>query len=393
MIILKATTETLELTTSVAGSIDCYASFATVTSTISTPSSSFFGITTATTTTIVTAPWASEQKSVELITIENKGTVSNLCTLKIDNSGTEYFLYSATLQPWENLTYIKGNGFDKHSQAGDDTSINITDKRWPISATSFNLLKVWVACEAVGVLHSNHAATGVPGAYLPGTPGINWRATDGTTVADAGCIPIKNAVTGANYLTAHCSSATTACVPMLIDLMWINTGLVVTTTTAQAMTPVALPARDATGTTNGNDVMFGVLVTTATTNAAAITNMTISYTNQAGTAGKVGTVASFPATAVAGTLVPFQLATGDTGIRSVQSITLGTTLTAGAISLIGYRIISMAPHLVANAGWKFQPALVGSNTRLYNGVCLIPIYMPTATTATTHTMLINVEEK
>jgi hypothetical protein len=137
---------------------------------------------------------------------------------------------------------------------------------------------------------------------------------------------------------------------MLIDLMWINTGLVVTTITAQAITPVALPARDATGTTNGDDVQFGVLVTTATTNAAAITNMTISYTNQAGTAGKVGTISSFPATAVAGTLVPFQLATGDTGIRSVQSITLGTTLTAGAISLIGYRIISMAPHLVANAG-------------------------------------------
>jgi hypothetical protein len=137
---------------------------------------------------------------------------------------------------------------------------------------------------------------------------------------------------------------------MLIDLMWINTGLVVTTLTAQAITPVALPARDATGTTNGDDVQFGILVTTATTNAGAIANITISYTNQAGTAGKVGTMASFPITAVAGTIIPFQLATGDTGIRSVQSITIGTSLVTGTISLIGYRIISMAPHLVANAG-------------------------------------------
>jgi hypothetical protein len=140
-------------------------------------------------------------------------------------------------------------------------------------------------------------------------------------------------------------------------------------------------------------VKWWILVTTATTNAGAITNMTISYTNQAGVAGKTGTVSSFPATAVAWTLVPFQLANWDTGVRSVQSVTLWTTLTAGAISLIAYRLIAMAPHLVANAGWKFQPALTGANTRLYNGVCLIPIYLPTATTATTHTMVINVEEK
>jgi hypothetical protein len=43
---------------------------------------------------------------------------------------------------------------------------------------------------------------------------------------------------------------------MLIDLLWVNTGLVVTTTTAQAITPVALPARDAAGTTNGDDVKW-----------------------------------------------------------------------------------------------------------------------------------------
>lgn len=86
--------------------------------------------------------------------------------------------------------------------------------------------------------------------WAPGTPGLNGRATDGTAGADAGCIPVKNPTTGSNYLTAHCSSATTACVPMLIDLMWINTALVVTTLTAQALTPVALPARDQTGTTN-----------------------------------------------------------------------------------------------------------------------------------------------
>jgi hypothetical protein len=56
MIILKATTETLELATSVAGSIDYYTSYALVTATASTPSSTFGTIATATTTTIGTAP-------------------------------------------------------------------------------------------------------------------------------------------------------------------------------------------------------------------------------------------------------------------------------------------------------------------------------------------------
>jgi hypothetical protein len=50
-------------------------------------------------------------------------------------------------------------------------------------------------------------------------------------------------------------------------------------------------------------------------------------------------MASFPATAVAGTLVPFQLATGDRGVQSVQSVTLGTSYVAGAISLVLFRII------------------------------------------------------
>ncbi len=66
---------------------------------------------------------------------------------------------------------------------------------------------------------------------------------------------------------------------MLLDYLWINTGLVVTTLTAQAITPVSLPARDMFETTNGDGVIAGILVTTATTNAAVIANTTISYTN------------------------------------------------------------------------------------------------------------------
>lgn len=393
MIILKSTTETLEITTSVAWSIDYTIWYSTITTTTATPSSSYGNITTATTTSVVWSPWASEQREIASIFLENKWTVSNVCTIKLDNSWTEYNIYSATLQPWENLTYIKWNGFDKHSQSGDDTSMTISDKTAPISAGSFNFMKVWAATEAAWVLHSLHAATGTPWAWLPWTPWLNGRSTDGTTSTDNWCIPVKNPSTWSNYLTSYIASATTASVQMLIDLLWINTGLVVTTTTAQAITPVALPSRDLTGTTNGENVMAWILVTTATTNAGAITNMTCSYTNSDGNAGNTATISSFPITAVAWTIVPFQLAAGDKWVRSVQSVTLGTSLVAGAVSLILYRIVSWVPVLIANAGWKFQPAWSNINVRLYNWACLLPVYLPTATTATTVTWFINIEEK
>jgi hypothetical protein len=179
---------------------------------------------------------------------------------------------------------------------------------------------------------------------------------------------------------------------MLADYMWVNTGLVVTTTTAQAITPATLPARDATGTTNGEDVMAGILVTTATTNAGAITNMTMSYTDSDGNAGNTATIASFPATAVAGTLIPFQLAAGDKGVRSVQSVTLGTSLVTGAVSLVLYRIVAGVPQTLANTGGTLQ---VDSpiNVRLYNGVCLIPIYQATIASGVTLVGIINIEEK
>ena len=64
----------------------------------------------------------------------------------------------------------------------------------------------------------------------------------------------------------------------------------------------------------------------------------------------MGTMPSFPATAVAGTLVPFQLAQGDRGVRSVQSVTLGTSYGAGAVSLVLFTIIDAQEVLVANAG-------------------------------------------
>ena len=75
--ILKNTNETLELVTSTSSQIDVSISFSQLNSTTSTPSSEELSITSATTTTILSAPVASEQRYVLELSIKNTGIVTN----------------------------------------------------------------------------------------------------------------------------------------------------------------------------------------------------------------------------------------------------------------------------------------------------------------------------
>jgi hypothetical protein len=132
-----------------------------------------------------------------------------------------------------------------------------------------------------------------------------------------------------------------------------------------------------------------LLVSAATTNAGAITNCTISYTNSDGTAGRTGTMASFPATAALGTFVPFQLQAGDKGVRSIESITLGTSMVTGTVHLVLYREVAKAAAPSANVNGA-APVQRGG-VRIYDGSCLLPGYYASATTATNMSGWVNVE--
>jgi hypothetical protein len=192
-----------------------------------------------------------------------------------------------------------------------------------------DFLKVGTTMEAVGVQHSFFYTTGRPGAATAPSPGIAGAAL--TTYA--GQIPFTNPVSGNTYIARLQASASVAGSLILYDRLWHNSGIAVTTTTSQTVNSATWPARDANAATNGAGILVGIEVSTATTNAGAVTNTTMSYTDQDGNSGATATISSFPATAVAGTFVPFQLAAGDTGVRSIQSITLGTSYGAGAISV------------------------------------------------------------
>ena len=373
---LSNTTHVLEITTSVAGSVHYQVGYTDITSSsVGTPTDSFGIITTATTTIIATAPAASTTRKIQYVNVFNNGA-SNTIILKKDISGTEYNILQVTLQQGETLRVVN----DKVEVL--DVSGRLKTQNTGLSEITGDsrvIFKVGTSPEAAGQYYCFAKDSGAPGAWSPGTPGINGRNTDGTTAADLGCITVGNPTSGAWYVRDFNIAASQAGMFILADVLWVNTGLVVTTTTAQAITQPTLPLRDNLGTSNGHGVGAGLLVTTATTNAAVINNITLQYTNSDGVAGRTGTM-SYPATAVIGTFVPFQLQAGDVGIRSIQSITLGTTLTAGAISLIAFNFLGTSPVTIANVGSiAFQKQL---DLRIQNGHCLLPFWLASNTTAT-----------
>jgi hypothetical protein len=256
--------------------------------------------------------------------------------------------------------------------------------------------KSTTVADAAGYMYCTAKDAGSPGAWAPGTPGLNGRVTDGTLAADNGCLPVSNPITGANYLTDFAAASTVACTTFLFDCLWVNSGIVITTTTLQAIASPVLPARDIDGTTNGRGCAIAILCTAAVGLAAVASNATVSYTNSDGVAGRTATLnatvgSQAPATPVIGTFIIFNLQAGDKGVRSIQGITLGTTWVSGTISLMIIRRLPMVGCIVLSAA--AQRKIDEPGIRLHNGVCLLQAIVATTTVAMTIFGDISVQEK
>lgn len=237
--------------------------------------------------------------------------------------------------------------------------------------------------EAAGQRHNLLGIAGQPAAATMGTPGLAGVAvTNATSIA--GFLPFTNPSSGNAYLAKLAVSVGANIVGFtLYDLLWYNSGLVVTTTTAQTVNSVAFSARCADGTANGDGCEIWLYNTVATTNTSAVTNTSYSYTNQAGTAGRTANlVYSWPATAVAGTMVPFGFQGSDTGVRSIQSITLGTSYGAGTLYALALRRIASVCLPAAQSGIVLDAMALGM-PRLYNDSALCMSVMLSGTAAGT----------
>jgi hypothetical protein len=194
--------------------------------------------------------------------------------------------------------------------------------------------------EAAGIFHSTFYMAGVPDAAAAPSPGLAGEAL----TAYAGQLPFENPSANA-YLARfdgmmnNIASSGVLASALLLDRLWQNSGIDVTQTTAQTVDSVTFPARDRAGATDGDGVLVALEVS-ATMGNGAVATITMSYTNSVGTSGRTATMAAFPATALQGTFVFFQLEAGDVGVRSIQSLTLGTSLTSGTVHLVAVRFLS-----------------------------------------------------
>lgn len=331
--------------------------------------------------TLLSGPGTSTQRQIRQMTLINTGTAqATIWVGQHDGSTTRRRSPDVSLAAGESLIYRDGpEPWTVYTVGGAP--------RGPVGRTvlhtySVSYIKVGGTMEAVGILHTHALSAGSPGAWAPGSPGLAGRATNGTGTDDLGCLPIRTPPTGKAHLTRFTATGSVAHYAAIWDFLWVNSGITPTTTTAQTVTSAAFAPRDLDGTANGRGVQIALLVSTATTNGAAVTTITVSYTNSAGVSGRTGTIPSFPATAQAGTIVPILLQSGDQGVRSIESITLGTSLGGGAVHLLAYTVLVEQPVTLANAGTGTL-ALSDPGLAVEPGVCALPVILTTATTGVT----------
>lgn len=375
-------TDSLEVVTTTTAAIDYTASWADHTATTFTPGKSAGQITTATTTPVVAAPAASTQRQLKELTLRNvSATTVNGITIQRDVSATNRTMSGFTLAAGEYMVMDTNGTLNLYTSTGQ-LKVKEVSGLAGSNGLSFNYSKAGTAFDTIGYHYLFAKDPGFPGGFALQTPGVNGfstdcsiasQTTDPNGAAQMGSHPLADPTAGSYYLTSLTVGNNLVGKFQLIDLLWYNTGLAVTTTTIQSFTQGTLPARDNNGTSNGAGVRAALYALTALGNAAAVSNTIITYTDQDGNGSATGTFPAVvgwnaPATPVIGTFMPFALAAGDSGIRTIQSITLGTTYTSGTMSLMMFREIANISVNLVNLGHTIEFPTPG--IRIYPNSCL-----------------------
>ena len=396
MIILASTADLVRVVTSHSALVEVHASYVDLNGTTVTPGRLNTLISTATTTTVVASPASSTVRNIKHLNITNNHAgQSCIVTVEHSDGTTVIELMSFTLLPGENMILNEeGRWAHRDAQGAEYPPAGLG----AYTGYSVPFMKSGTAADTVGYWYCTSKDAGFPGAWAPGTPGVNGRVTDGTAEADYGCIPVKNPAVGANFLTGIQWAASINHTHLLFDVLWVNSGLSVTSTsTAQAITTPTLPARDVNGTTNGEGCMIGILFSAASTLAAVNALSTVSYTNSKGVSGRTAKMTAvqgsqLPATPVIGTIAWYNLAAGDTGVQSIQSFNIGaTSWLTGTIHLFIARDIATIGTTIVNVA--AQKVLGSPGIRLYNGSCILHCYVASATTATFQNGELTIMEK
>lgn len=241
------------------------------------------------------------------------------------------------------------------------------------------LIKTGVTMAAVGAMrgYTPWYAAGNPGASTATAVGINGEAATPALASTGGRIRRTNPGSGNAYLGRLAINASQTGTLWLIDRLWQNSGLSVTSTAAQAITPATLPSRDGAGGTNGANVMAAIEWSAA--GGAGTPTVTLTYTDQDGNTGNTGTFTAVTTPGV-GTFEIFTLAAGDTGIRAPTSFIQTATRTSGTMHLVLFRVLAQVEVTAANIG-NAVDALTSGMPQIYNDSVLQLVWFPSATTA------------
>lgn len=249
------------------------------------------------------------------------------------------------------------------------------------------------AAYAAGRWYDMSALNGTPIANAWAGTALTWKTCDETTGNGTQIFGMRHSgdVTPdtKHLLNASAITAVATGVPsqlMLVDMQGYYPGINMNLPTSQTLlgTPTLRYASGA--------GIRASLVVTATTGATAH-NLSMSYTNQAGTAGRTLPVTvSCTASAItphithAGTGAnnygPFlPLASGDTGIQSVQSVQLSAASLAGTAALVLYKPLMTIPLTTATiASERDFLNQIPSLPQIKDGACLTWLYFAGAAT-------------
>lgn len=221
------------------------------------------------------------------------------------------------------------------------------------------IYKAAATAKGAGSFHSLWATAGLPGAGAAAGSAAGAACSNATT----GAINVAGPG-GANklYLAGLELAGATVGTFILYDRLVHTSALSGTVTTAQTVSSAAL-TRYTTG--EGVECWFEWYAATGGTGVTA----TVSYTNEAGTAGRSGSVAVI-ATPVIGQLIPMTLQARDKGVRSVESVTLSaTTGTAGNFGITLIKRLATVPIATANVGQILDFGSTGL-PEIVSGACL-----------------------
>jgi hypothetical protein len=245
-------------------------------------------------------------------------------------------------------------------------------------ADVWNFYKAGSAPEAAGVWHTFWKANGNPGAGSnpATTPGTVYTSDSSTPVAGSMYFPDRS--TDQRHLMSFGAVASQNCTLMLYDRLAAVSAT--WTQTSQTINSGALTRY------SGTDAILNeawLELTTASTGAGANIGLG-SYTSADGSTGVAGpNLAQLPATATnVDVMVQLPLNAAEQGVRSVETLAIGTTPTSAVGNVVILRPLARI-GLVANI-WNevsFLDDLMGL-PRIYDNACLALAMLASGTTAT-----------